>query len=98
MSVTTGDDGGFALTGIAAGRYVLDARKAAWVTGRYGAARPGRPGIPIVLNEGAAVQGLTIAMIRGAAISGTVLTRAGEPVPGVTIAAVGERAGIRART
>ena len=90
-SATTDDDGRFALTGIAAGRYVLEAKKAAWVTGRYGAARPGRPGIPLVVNDGATVQGLKVAMSRGAAISGIVLSRSGEPMPGVMVTATGAR-------
>lgn len=90
-SATTDDDGRFVLAGVSAGRYVIEAQKPAWVTGRYGAARPGRPGIPIVVNEGATVQGLTIAMIRGSAISGTVLSRSGDPVPGVVVSAIGAR-------
>ena len=84
-SATTDDDGRFVLTGVAAGRYLLEAQKPAWVTGRYGAARPGRPGIPVVVTDGATVQGLRIAMSRGAEISGTVLSRSGEPVPGVAV-------------
>ena len=90
-SVTTDDDGRFAIAGVAAGRYVLEAQKPAWIIGRYGASRPGRPGIPIVVNESATVQGLRIAMSRGAAISGTVLSRSGAPVPGVVVSAVGAR-------
>lgn len=90
-SATTDDDGRFVLTNVAAGRYVLEAQKPAWVTGRYGAARPGRPGIPVVVNDGATVQGLRIAMSRGAAISGIVLSRSGEPMPGVTMTASGAR-------
>ncbi len=90
-SATTDDDGRFVLTGVAAGRYLLEAQKAAWVTGRYGAARPGRPGIPVVVDDGATVQGLRIAMSRGAVISGIVLSRSGDPIPGVSVSAVGVR-------
>ena len=90
-SVTTDDEGRFALTGIAAGRYVLDAQKPAWITGRYGATRPGRPGTPVAVTEGAAVRGLTIVMSRGSVISGSVVNRSGEPMPGIAVTAVGAR-------
>ena len=90
-SATTDDEGRFVIAGIAAGRHILESKKAAWVTGRYGATRPGRPGIPIVVNDGATLQGLTIVMSRGATISGTVVSRSGEPMPGVAVTATGAR-------
>jgi hypothetical protein len=89
--VASDDNGRFVMANVGAGRYMLRADKPAWVTGRYGAARPGRPGVPIVIADGATVQGLTIAMSRGAAISGTVMSRSGEPVPDAMISAVGAR-------
>ncbi len=85
-SATTDDDGRFVMTGVAAGRYTLQVAKPAWVTSNYGAARPGRPGTPIVIADGERVQGLALRISRGAVITGTVTDAAGQPVPGVNAA------------
>ena len=87
-SATTDDDGRFVVRGVAAGRFTVQAAKPAWLTSNYGAARPGRPGTPVVVTEGARVDGLTIRMSRGAVVTGTVADRSGQPMPGVTVSAM----------
>src|SRR5262245_15891085 len=72
FSATTDDDGRFVMTKVAAGRYTLSVSKAAWLTSNYGAERPERPGTPLVVADGARVDGLTIRLSRGGVIAGTV--------------------------
>jgi len=87
-SVTTDDDGRFAIPNVPAGRYTLEASKPAWITAAYGAARPGRPGTGIAVADGERVAGIAIRMSRGAVITGAVLDRAGQPLPGVSVSAM----------
>ena len=87
-SVTTGDDGRFAIVNVPAGRYTLSASKTAWITANYGAARPGRPGTPFAVAEGERIPSLAIRMSRGAVITGTVIDRMGAPVPGASVSAM----------
>jgi protocatechuate 3,4-dioxygenase beta subunit len=82
----TKDDGTFELGGLPAGRYTLAAQKDAYVTMIYGAARPGRPGRPVMLNPGDR-QSLTIALPRGAVITGTITDTDGQPAQGVQVTA-----------
>jgi len=87
-SATTDDEGRFAIPSVPAGRYTLESSKPAWITARYGAARPGRPGTPIAVANGQQVTGLAIRMSHGAVITGFVTDRAGQPIPGVSVSAM----------
>src|ERR1700752_2108930 len=51
-TVITDDAGRFAFTALPADRYLLSARKPGYVTLEYGERRTGRPGGPIVVEEG----------------------------------------------
>jgi carboxypeptidase family protein len=76
--------GQFAASSLAAGRYVIVATRPAFVRAPYGARRNDRTGTPITLADGQQVSNLTIAMARGAVITGTV-TDGGQPIPGVLV-------------
>ena len=84
-SATTDDQGRFILTGLPAGRFTVQVTKPAWLTTNYGATLPGRPGTPIALEAGAVRQDLRLRMRRGGVITGTVLDRAGRPLPQMTV-------------
>ena len=85
-TTTTDADGRFAFDGLPAGRYQLQASRRAWLDANYGATRIGRPGTPVALTAGQHVANLTIAMARGAVITGTVRDDRGEPQPAITVA------------
>ncbi len=86
-SIVTDDRGSFLLDRLPAGRFTLTASKPAYLTGAYGATRPGRPGVPLALTTGAHVSDLSITLTHGAAIGGTVRDDGGVPVSGVTVSA-----------
>lgn len=87
-SATTDDGGRFEVRAVPGGRYTVQATKPAWLAATYGATRPGRPGTPIPVAEGQRVQGITLRMSRGAVLTGTVVDQAGQPLPGVNVAAM----------
>jgi len=81
----TDEQGRFAFRQLPAGSFTITARRAPFVTTAYGARRPGRPGTPVVIDAGQHVDGLTIPLTRGAAISGSVRQASGEPAAGVDV-------------
>lgn len=87
----TDDEGRFAFQGLPAGRFTLTATRASFVTSVYGAKRPGRPGTPIVVTDGASIASLTVRLWRGAAVAGVVRDERGAPVSGVPIEAIPAR-------
>jgi hypothetical protein len=88
QSVVTDDHGRFVLERLPAGRFMLTATKPAYLQGSYGATRPGRPGVPIVLSDAARLSDVTITLTRGAAISGTIRDPEGAPLFGVGVSAL----------
>jgi uncharacterized protein (DUF2141 family) len=86
----TKDDGTFEFVGLPAGRYTVTAQKDAYVAMTYGAARPARPGRPVVLRPGDR-QTLTIALPRGAVITGRITDVDGQPAQGVQVTASSRR-------
>jgi protocatechuate 3,4-dioxygenase beta subunit len=82
-SDTTDDSGGFVVRDLPAGRYTLSASKPAWLTTNFGAARPMRPGTPIVVADGARLTGMKLRLPRGAVITGVVRDMTGQPAAGV---------------
>lgn len=98
QSATTDDRGRFAFEGLPAGRYLLQASKAAYVTSSYGATRPGRAGTPVMVSASQTIADLIIPMLKGAIITGVIQDKDGRPAPGMLVTAMqyatrnGERA------
>jgi len=89
-SVLTDDAGQFTFTRLPAGTYAVAARKAAYLAAPFGAKRPGRTGMPIVLAN-AQRTSVTITMFRGAAITGVLRDAAGLPVRSVDVRVIDAR-------
>jgi hypothetical protein len=83
--VVTNDGGSFSFEGLAAGRYTLKAAKSGYITSEYGSREPGAPGIPIVLEAGRSISGLTLALPRGAVVAGTIRDARGAPARNVVV-------------
>ena len=84
----TGDDGRFVFGALPAGSYTLSATKPGYITTFHGAKRPGHgPGVPIAIADGARVD-VTLEILPGAAITGTITDALGNPTLGVPVVAV----------
>lgn len=86
-TATTDDDGRFMFRDLPAGRYRLRATKAAYLDAEFGAKRPDRPGTPVSVADGEQKTGMTMTLVRGSVISGTVVDETGQPLAGVYVSA-----------
>lgn len=86
-SAVTDDLGRFVIDRLPAGRFTLTATKPAYLAASYGAARPGRTGVPLVLTEGASITNVSLTLTHGAAIAGAVHDATGVAVPGAKVSA-----------
>jgi uncharacterized protein (DUF2141 family) len=84
-SVISDDQGAFEFSGLPAGRYLVQATKAAHLRAAFGA-RPGRPGVPIQLVAGETRSDVLLVMARAAVLAGVLRTPEAEPVAGVDVA------------
>ena len=92
--VGTDDEGRFRFDQLPAGRYTLSATRAGYVRSFHGSTRPGvGPGVPVAVGDGEKVD-VAIRLLPGAVITGAVTNRRGEPVPDITVAAVGASASV----
>jgi protocatechuate 3,4-dioxygenase beta subunit len=83
----TDNEGRFVFGDLPAVRYSLSADRAGFVTGYYGASKPGRgPGAPLALADGQHLTGVSITMARGAVITGRIVDEFGLPVQGAMTA------------
>jgi hypothetical protein len=81
VQVATDDSGRFAFPDLPAGRFTLTAEKPAFVKTYYGSKRVGRgPGMPVALADGQRLVNLSVPLVRGAAIEGTVLDENNKPL------------------
>lgn len=85
LNAITDDDGRFEITDVPAGRFTISASRASYVTIPYGAAAPGRVGVPFVVEDGQQLTGIRLQLARGAAVAGTVRDADGEPMPGAIV-------------
>jgi hypothetical protein len=83
----TDSDGRFEITELAADRFNVQVTREGFLSSALGASRPGQPGRPVVVEQGARVTGLTLRMFRGSAISGTVRDARGRPAQNVWVSA-----------
>jgi hypothetical protein len=79
--------GTFSFANLPPGRFVLAASRVGFPSINYGAPRPGRPGASIVLKDNERLADLSIALPRGAVITGRVTDDNGAPVVGSRISA-----------
>jgi protocatechuate 3,4-dioxygenase beta subunit len=82
---STDRSGHFSFANLAADRYVVGASKPPYVGAVAGARRPARPGTPIVVANGQKLDGVTVELPRGAAISGTIYDERGLPAANVNV-------------
>jgi hypothetical protein len=81
----TDDAGDFTFAALPAGRYMISAARPGFVSTAYGAKRPEGAGSAISLSDGQRVAGLTLALIRGAVITGSVRDQRGNPASDQTV-------------
>ena len=82
-ATSTDDQGRFELRELSAGRYSVTAMKAGFVSLQYGQRSPNERGTPVEVADGQTVEKVTIALPRGAVITGRISDDAGEPAAGV---------------
>lgn len=76
----TDDDGKFLFEGLPAGRFLVTASKAGWVTSYFGSPRPGRPpGVRVVVDAGARVN-VQVPIVPGSVIAGRIVAEDGRPM------------------
>jgi uncharacterized protein (DUF2141 family) len=83
----TDDGGSFSFEGLPAGRYTVGAMKDAYVPVNFGAKRPGRLGAPVTIR-GDEQRRVTIALPRGAVITGVITDPEGQPAAGIGVTAL----------
>ncbi len=98
QATATDDEGRFAFASLPDGNYTLAALKGGYVQTTYGARRPGRgQGVPLALVNGQRLADLTIRLLRGSVITGTVTEQNGRPAAfaGVQVTEVDTTGGAR---
>ncbi len=78
--VSTDSQGNFEFRDLPAGRWDVSASKAGFVTMRFGQRRPFEAGRPLEVADAQVVDKVTLALPRGAAITGRVVDEFGDPV------------------
>ncbi|HEX5069475.1 MAG TPA: carboxypeptidase regulatory-like domain-containing protein [Vicinamibacterales bacterium] len=91
-SAITDDEGRFGFADLPAGKFTITVSRASFVTSMYGAKRAGRPGVPLVIGDGARVANVAVRLWRGAALAGTLRDEWGAPVAGIQVRAFPARA------
>ena len=88
VRVTATDDAGrYLFDRLPAGTYRLSAAKGAYVGANYGSLNAGMPGSAIPLAEGQHFNAAAIPLVRGAVITGRVISEQGHPIAGATMLA-----------
>lgn len=98
FTATTDDAGKFAIEEIEPGSaYQLTAQRPGFVNARYGARSATGSGVPLSLEAGQSLKGLTIPMTPQGVISGRVTDAAGDPVQAAMVAVLrrGYQRGVR---
>ena len=77
---TTDSAGEFRIAGLQAGRYLLAAKKSAYLRSEYGAIHPEQPGTPLAVSDGQQISDLTLQIWKGGVLGGTITDPTGHPV------------------
>ena len=77
--------GRFGFRDLPSGRFQVTASRAGWVDGAYGRTRPSGPPLPLMLQDGEKVSGVSVPMWRFASIGGRVVDEAGDPIVNKTV-------------
>jgi hypothetical protein len=89
----TDDEGKFRFDALPAGTFTLSATKPGYVQTFHGSKHPGRgPGVPVAVADGQQVS-VTLKIVPGAVITGTITDSRGNPAPNVQVAVVAVSAG-----
>ena len=84
----TNDEGRFTFSPIPSGRYRVSVTKPAFLTAEFGAPRPGEPGTAVAVTDGAIVTDVSIRLVRGAVITGTLRNPDGSPAVNTAVSAM----------
>ncbi len=87
-SAVTDDMGRYTLPNVAPGRYWLRAQKPAHLTNMYGASRPGRSGVVLVVSKDENLADMDVTLPRGGVLSGQITLESGAPAVGLTVRAI----------
>ncbi|HEY2384000.1 MAG TPA: carboxypeptidase regulatory-like domain-containing protein [Terriglobia bacterium] len=87
-TVSSGDDGKYAVRNVRPGKYRIVANKAGYVRAEYGQRAPGKGGTALEFAAGRNVAGLDLALTATAAISGRIYDVNGLPVVKATVRAL----------
>ena len=90
-ATTTDAQGYYELTDIPAGRYILSARKAGFVTLQHGQRRVDEPGTPIEVSADQALDEIDFRLPRGGVVTGHIFDEFGEPVAETTVSVLSQR-------
>jgi len=86
LAAITDDNGAFTFTNLPGGTYTLVGMRPAWVGTAYGTKTYGRgSGVPISLAAGQQLTGVTLKMLHGSVIAGTIRDASGRPASDVEI-------------
>jgi hypothetical protein len=85
QTATTDDNGAFIFSGLPAGRFEIQAVKPGYLRASYGASRPERAGTSVIVQDGQPVAGLTLTMVRGGVITGTVRDQRARPAANLSV-------------
>jgi hypothetical protein len=85
----TDDQGHVVFRDLTAGNYLLTAERAGYVRTYYGSPLPGRgPGVAVTVLEGQRVSGITLRLLHGGVITGTLRNASGRPAPNQNVRAI----------
>jgi len=86
FATITDATGRFAFGSIPSGRYTMTVTKPAYLTAYYGTGEGVLPpGLPIAVDEGKPVSGLTLRLVPGGVITGTIVDEHGQPMSNARI-------------
>ena len=86
--VLTGADGRFMFRDLQAGNFTITAAKNGYAEGASGRRRPGGVAQPVAITDAQRAADVSVRVWKNAAIGGTVIDEAGEPVVGVQVRAL----------